>query len=90
MTTAAQILDSLLIARGVNPIAVGNTGAPITPRRRAEIELWSLELTLRLDLRELGRLALKGSPETRRWHEIVAEDETRVATARAAWQELSR
>jgi hypothetical protein len=80
----AQILDSLLIARGVNPIAVGNTGSPITPLRRAAAELKSLELTLRLDLRELGRLALKGSPEVAAWNRLVEVDETRVAAARAA------
>ena len=84
MTTAAQILDGQLLARGMKPIAVGNTGAPITSLRRVEAELRSLELTLRLDLRELGRLALKGSPEVAAWARLVEVDETRVAAARGA------
>lgn len=85
--TAAAILDRLLLAQGMRPIAVG-WDTPSTPHNRAAAELKSCEITLRLDLAELGRLALKGSPEVAHWNRIVAADEAAVEAARVRLGEL--
>lgn len=83
----ADAFDAALLAQGVTPIACGN--GPIIPRAQAEALLKCAEITLRLDLAELGRLALKGDVAgMRHWSGIVEEDDARVAEARAALAEF--
>jgi len=80
-------LDAALAGCGVRAIAVGDS-CTVTPRDRAEAVLRSRELTLQLDLRELGRQALRAGGEVARWQDIVAEDEIEVERARAALAEI--